>query len=75
MSRLGDGEESYGWRLRVVRCLPSVLKPKPVHKRGDAPHQKVGWFRVRNGVFSLGHQAPLSTVSEDRAAVSASSQS
>jgi hypothetical protein len=52
-----------------------MLKPKPVHKRGDAPHQKVRWFRVRNGIFSLGHQAPLSTVSEDRPAVSASSKS
>ena len=75
MSRLGGGEESYGRRLRVVRALPSMLKPKPVHECGDAPHQKVGWFRARNGVFSLGRQALLSAVSEDHVAVSASSQS
>jgi hypothetical protein len=39
----------------AVRALPSVLKPKPVHKPGDAPHQKVGRFHLRDCVFSLGH--------------------
>jgi hypothetical protein len=52
-----DSEEFHSQRLRggAVRALPSVLKPKLVHKRGDAPHQKVGRFHLRDCVFSLGH--------------------
>jgi hypothetical protein len=62
-------------RLPAVRALRSALKPKPVYKRGDAAHQKVGRFYLRNGVFSLGHQAPLSAVSEDGPVLSAALQS
>jgi hypothetical protein len=62
-------------RLPAVRALPSTLKPKPVYKPGDAAHQKVGRFYLRNGVFSLGHQAPLSALSEDGPVLSAALQS
>ena len=62
-------------RLRAVRSLPSVLKPQPVYKCGDAPNQKVGRFRLGNSAFSLGYQVRLPTVSEDTPVVSAAQQS